>query len=157
MLGVVAQRIGKLPPTPSDAWEAIVAQSQQSAPLIAVEIAPPQEGFLSYGTCGKIADDWCPRFPELWFSPDLGRNHKIVAIICLIEFPRHYVVFCRQQRQPTHCLLFNEALRELSWHQVPAVCQAYGLQPRLILYESDQNVSLSFRDAARRGDSCAQM
>jgi len=157
------------PPKPEHAWESIENTNQRYAPLIAVDINPPQEEFLDAGTCELLASVWIPAFPQLSSYPDLGRKHRVVAIICVIKDPRHYVVFCRRQQDPSRCILFNDlpetlietlsgVPKHMLWAEVPGICYKHSLQPRLVLYESVDNVRRSLRDALHeRPDACVQM
>mmetsp|Transcript_35235 Transcript_35235/g.75042 ORF Transcript_35235/g.75042 Transcript_35235/m.75042 type:complete len:577 (+) Transcript_35235:279-2009(+) len=146
-------------PRPIMAWHQAEEWQVTKAPLIAVDLSLPS---LTRNSCRLVAKLWLPRLagrrredkgsssdetsedeenanPEV----DLGTSHRLVAMVCYMHAFRHYVVFCRRQRAPDRCLLFNDLPgltrgmpRELEWRQVPEACYLYSLTPRLVLYES---------------------
>lgn len=135
-------------PTPELAWKQALEWQASTTPIIAVDLSLPA---ITQASCRSLATLWapqprgepspttsCPLIP-----PDLGPSHHLVALVCYIWKLRHYVAFCRRQRDPDRCLFFNDlpgltkgAPRELRWEEVPELCYRYSLTPRLVLYES---------------------
>lgn len=151
-------------PTPQDAWKSICELRVQDAPLIAVEITPQTGTSLDGDAVGTLADTWIPRFPELCSYPNLGRSHKVVALVCYIDSCRHYVAFCGRRSDPRRCRFFNDlpkttlgAPLELAWDAVPVICNQFCLQLRFVLYESTYNVSLALKHCKETSDVCIQM
>jgi len=151
-------------PTPQEAWCSVCGNNVEDAPLIAVEITPLADAGLEGDDVGTLAQSWYPRFPELCSYPDLGRSHKVVALVCYMHEKRHYVAFCGRRSQPKRCRFFNDlplttpgAMLELDWEDVPTTCNIFGLQVRFVLYESTYNVSLALQECNQRKDACIQM
>lgn len=130
-------------PTPERAWQQAHDWGMAALPLIAVDIVVPFE--LEADECGRLA--------EIWLGDDgqdlaasaapSGQGHRVVALVCFMFTYRHYVAFCRRQRDPTRCIFFNDlpmlatgTPKELAWSDVPEICSKHQLTPRLALYES---------------------
>jgi len=129
-------------PCPRSAWEQVEDWKVAAAPLIAVDLSA---GTPAQATCKELAKQWVPRQKDANAGSvaDLGSSHRLVALVCYMWNLKHYVTFCRRQRDPTQCLFFNDlpeltrgAPREVLWRDVPEVCGQYLLTPRLALYET---------------------
>jgi len=147
--------LGESWPVPEMAWRQAQEWKVHGSPLIAVDLSMPP---LTRTSCGFVARLWLPSArgaedddsdtqpmdgEDQHSESDLGPGHRLVALVCYLWSFRHYVVFCRRQREPTRCLMFNDlpgltrgAPKELDWEQVPDACYRYSLTPRLALYES---------------------
>jgi len=149
-------------PTPAAAWAQAEEWQVSTAPLIYVDLSlPPSSSPVAREDARELARLWVPvggggggggaRAGDVAGdavaggaqATDLGPGHRLVALVCFMWGLRHYVAFCRRQREPARCLLFNDlpaltqgAPREAAWAEVPELCFRHALTPRLALYES---------------------
>eukprot|EP00927_Polykrikos_kofoidii_P046050 TRINITY_DN40238_c0_g1_i1.p1 TRINITY_DN40238_c0_g1~~TRINITY_DN40238_c0_g1_i1.p1 ORF type:complete len:590 (-),score=115.67 TRINITY_DN40238_c0_g1_i1:47-1711(-) len=145
--------------TPSTLWDSVVEAGVTSAPLLALDLMLPL--MLPSASILTLALALLPRRPmwrpetrqvdgapvvgpDLPPPPDLGEEHRLVAMICYMESVSHYVVFCRRQSAAGRWRLFNDlddlasgVRRELnSWAEVAHECARYELRPKVLFYES---------------------
>jgi len=158
---------------PPKAWTICEEEKVTECPLIAVVIEPPTSAKLNSERLNsevkkELIKMYVPQNPNLDVFPDLGRNHRLVAMVLFYETMPHYIVLCRSHRDPSKCRVFNDMKdhreapilshfpEELPWTMVDETCQDFGLFPRLILYESEDAARKVWRTACRDG-GCSQM
>jgi len=131
-------------PSPGAAWSLVEEWQSTSSPLIAVDLSLPRP--TSRDGSRRLAELWVPAARHAVdaskASADLGSGHHLVCLVCFMWNMQHYVAFCQRQSDPSRCIFFNDlpeltrgAPREVNWKDVPAICGAYALTPRLVLYE----------------------
>jgi len=138
-------------PCPSQAWELAKEWQVTGSSLIAVDLtfqSPTREESL------QLAELWCRDLGESDTAPRC--THQLVALVCYMWNLQHYVAFCRRQSDSSRCLFFNDlpcltagAPKDLPWNDVPKLCGAYCLTPRLALYES-REAAVSAERAAKQ-------
>lgn len=139
-------------PNPDTAWGLAQEWQVTQSPLIAVDLSIPMP---TQDVSRKLAELWVPSAAAASaMIGDLGPGHRLVSLVCYMWTCRHYVAFCRRQRDPVRCVFFNDlpaltsgAPREVEWRAVPHMCGTYFLTPKLALYESIAVADSVSRDA----------
>eukprot|EP00933_Yihiella_yeosuensis_P052301 TRINITY_DN50329_c0_g1_i1.p1 TRINITY_DN50329_c0_g1~~TRINITY_DN50329_c0_g1_i1.p1 ORF type:complete len:540 (+),score=104.77 TRINITY_DN50329_c0_g1_i1:132-1751(+) len=148
--------------TAENLWNSVLQMGVDGKALLALDLMLPS---MSSSSILPVALHLVPRHrhrtqesPTLASEADLGKSHRLVAMICYMETFAHYVVFCRRQSESNTWLFFNDlpglvkgAPQEYrGWAAVAHECARLELRPKVLLYESASNASCAMEDVSPR-------